>query len=164
MPWVENLWYLGGWWVEDDRGRTVGLYSARTRGTRDLSRDELVEILRGSGRMPPSTRRTRFGRIALVLVILYGLGVETYRYVYVPTRWNPYGIACGIAILAAMRINAAFYFHISPRAYARAFVRSRRCAHCAYDLTNRPLEADGCVVCSECGAAWRFAERRQRPS
>lgn len=30
-----------------------------------------------------------------------------------------------------------------------------RCAQCAYRLSDLKPEADGCVVCPECGAAWR---------
>jgi hypothetical protein len=34
--------------------------------------------------------------------------------------------------------------------------RLGRCPSCAYKLTSLPVEADGCTVCSECGAAWRL--------
>lgn len=30
-----------------------------------------------------------------------------------------------------------------------------RCAQCAYRLTDLKPELDGCVVCPECGAAWK---------
>lgn len=30
------------------------------------------------------------------------------------------------------------------------------CPSCRYDLAGLPVEPDGCTVCSECGAAWRF--------
>lgn len=33
----------------------------------------------------------------------------------------------------------------------------RRCAACAHSLLAAAVEADGCTVCPECGAAWRLA-------
>ncbi len=32
----------------------------------------------------------------------------------------------------------------------------RLCPQCLYELHGLPAEDDGCVVCPECGAAWRF--------
>lgn len=31
------------------------------------------------------------------------------------------------------------------------------CPACAYDLSGTPIASDGCRVCSECAAAWKFA-------
>lgn len=33
---------------------------------------------------------------------------------------------------------------------------ARLCPSCGYDMENTPAESDGCIVCTECGAAWRF--------
>jgi hypothetical protein len=38
-----------------------------------------------------------------------------------------------------------------------------RCPQCAYRLSDLKPEADGCVVCPECGAAWR-SDAIERPS
>jgi ssDNA-binding Zn-finger/Zn-ribbon topoisomerase 1 len=35
------------------------------------------------------------------------------------------------------------------------FVSIGRCPSCGYELSQLPIEADGCVVCPECGGAWR---------
>lgn len=43
----------------------------------------------------------------------------------------------------------------------RAMLRYRRCPACAYRLSGLPLESDGCTVCPECGAAWRFPTSSQ---
>ncbi|MGQ0627830.1 MAG: hypothetical protein ACT4PL_06990 [Phycisphaerales bacterium] len=38
---------------------------------------------------------------------------------------------------------------------ARPFVRAcGKCLACGYDLSGTPAQADGCVICPECGAAW----------
>jgi hypothetical protein len=40
----------------------------------------------------------------------------------------------------------------------RDLLAGARCGACAYDLTASPVEPDGCVICPECGAAWRWAK------
>ncbi len=37
-----------------------------------------------------------------------------------------------------------------------AMLRERLCASCAYDLAALIPDPDGCRVCPECGAAWKF--------
>jgi hypothetical protein len=41
-----------------------------------------------------------------------------------------------------------------PRKMGRAMLRESRCPACGYDISGQPVELDGCVVCSECSAAW----------
>jgi DNA-directed RNA polymerase subunit RPC12/RpoP len=38
-----------------------------------------------------------------------------------------------------------------------AFLNEGLCASCGYEIKTTSPEADGCVVCPECGAAWRLA-------
>ncbi|MHC5114515.1 MAG: hypothetical protein ACYTGP_08830 [Planctomycetota bacterium] len=39
----------------------------------------------------------------------------------------------------------------------KAMLGHRRCPHCGYDLRGlAPEEVDGCVICPECGCAWRL--------
>jgi hypothetical protein len=40
-----------------------------------------------------------------------------------------------------------------------ALLRQGRCPGCGYVLWDLPVEADGLVVCAECGAAWRTPRR-----
>lgn len=41
-------------------------------------------------------------------------------------------------------------------AIRRVMLAEERCASCAYPLVGLQVEADGCTVCPECGAAWRL--------
>jgi hypothetical protein len=43
----------------------------------------------------------------------------------------------------------------SPSLLAEVMVQIGRCGVCAYELKGLEPESDGCVVCPECGAAWR---------
>jgi hypothetical protein len=46
-------------------------------------------------------------------------------------------------------------FHRSRTWLAHEVMTLKMCACCGYDLRSLPRQPDGCVVCSECGAAWR---------
>lgn len=37
-----------------------------------------------------------------------------------------------------------------------AYIKARHCASCDYDLTNLPVDPDGCTKCPECNAAWKL--------
>ncbi len=38
-------------------------------------------------------------------------------------------------------------------------LRQRRCPRCGYDLRELPVsDPDGCIICPECGGAWRLPE------
>ena len=41
-------------------------------------------------------------------------------------------------------------------AVARYWLSIGQCASCKYDITSVEPEQDGCVVCPECGAAWKL--------
>lgn len=63
-------------------------------------------------------------------------------------------IACSIA-------NARSYLRRlqswNPPRIARAIVAEGKCASCGYQIVGLLPEADGCVVCPECGAAWEVS-------
>jgi hypothetical protein len=42
--------------------------------------------------------------------------------------------------------------------------RCRMCLACGYDLSGLEAEGDGCVVCPECGGAWRVGGARAAES
>lgn len=44
-----------------------------------------------------------------------------------------------------------------------ACVAVRRCPSCAYDLSALAAQQDGCIVCPECGAAWRVSTQHTEP-
>jgi hypothetical protein len=61
----------------------------------------------------------------------------------------------GLCLLSFRRRRIA-----SIAAVAAAYTGRGHCASCAYNLNRLPPEPDGCVICPECGAAWRLS----RPS
>ncbi len=41
-----------------------------------------------------------------------------------------------------------------------AYIKARHCASCDYDMSNLPVEQDGCSKCPECDAAWKLEPAR----
>jgi hypothetical protein len=63
----------------------------------------------------------------------------------------------GVVIMAGMLLSDIG----RPAAVVeQTMLRQRLCPVCATDLAERATAHDGCVVCPECGAAWRIADSR----
>ncbi|MBC7835908.1 MAG: hypothetical protein H7Y88_12535 [Phycisphaerales bacterium] len=76
----------------------------------------------------------------------------------------------GSAALAALIGVAAWYgmFRLSYRPPTWGTIGSdlahcQLCIVCGYDLASIRDGDDGCIVCPECGGAWRLAEVQGRP-
>jgi hypothetical protein len=60
-----------------------------------------------------------------------------------------------MAYISIFYIPAVRYFARKLR--IRADAEDPYCLTCGYDLRGTPVAGDGCRVCSECSAAWKFA-------
>lgn len=54
----------------------------------------------------------------------------------------------------AVLFSANNMTHVRDQAVANVLTASHRCGACGYGLRAESIESDGCVVCTECGAAW----------
>lgn len=69
-----------------------------------------------------------------------------------------------VGVFAIFVVGAGFIFwmlwwFISGRQQAADGLIARgTCASCEYEIAGLPIEGDGCVVCPECGAAWKVME------
>jgi ssDNA-binding Zn-finger/Zn-ribbon topoisomerase 1 len=64
------------------------------------------------------------------------------------------GGALFTAVTVGLFLGHGFY---SPRRAARVLAAEGLCASCLHALRGLTPEADGCVVCPECGGSWRAA-------
>lgn len=74
--------------------------------------------------------------------------------------------ACFVAAPALLFIGPLAWRPVNTmvvRLRGRAFVAIGRCPCCGYELSQLSIEPDGCVVCPECGAAWRRTEGKPAP-
>lgn len=96
---------------------------------------------------------------AVVVSCLVGAGVGVAIFAgarFMPglPMWVP-GIVVGVIILVVASVRSSRSAGRRAAAAADLFLREGRCAGCAYVLDGVAPASDGCVVCPECGAAWK---------
>ena len=134
--------------THDDRERSVRLVRWMPGGPRLAVRSPLVASLALLGVL---------GAIVAAVVVLVGpdaVGLVIFSVVIAPT------MAVVLTALAAARTA----WRDRPHALRRSMALRRLCASCAYDLSANEPEPDGCTVCPECSAAWRFADDNDPPT
>jgi hypothetical protein len=62
---------------------------------------------------------------------------------------------------ALLAMAASIMLDGSHRLVVEKLISRGHCGACRYDLDGSMFEDDGCVVCPECGAAWRLGENRE---
>lgn len=85
---------------------------------------------------------TVFLGILVALLVIPGLG-------YTRAMWAMPPFTVVIFIWAGRR-------YVRDR-YHRVFLAKAYCPSCGYHLVGARAEGDGCIVCPECGAAWRLS-------
>lgn len=144
----------------DDRGQPVALLSfadlKRVERDPNQRRAALARRLRDAVRAE-SRRSTPLRAVVMVTLISVVWAVvvamaPSFR--SVPIFW--------IVVVASV-VGFRFWARRAAAGnLARTAVAEGVCGACAYSLQDLATEADGCLVCPECGAAWR-AERITRP-
>jgi hypothetical protein len=87
-----------------------------------------------------------WGAVGLVALLVTNALRVNWLWASLPLAIMAVGLLCarrGLPLETARRIQ-------------RALLSEKRCAGCGYDLSGATAESDGCVVCAECGAAWRL--------
>lgn len=146
--------------ISDDRGTPVPLWSAQgtpadADGPADLRARVtalMTDRVRGWTRQPITRASTP---VVLALAVL----VTTP-----PLLTLAFGVRSPYAITVMMGGLFAVVIPLWMRAVQRGMagaVRATllaegRCASCGYSMRGLTAEADGCAVCPECAAAWRF--------
>lgn len=140
--------------VIDFRGRPHDLCAAA-----DLP-DGTSSRLRWTVRMGDRHRWVHWVRIgASVLVLLvfvnYTVMVVTSRggrmsWFYVGANLLSFGTAMGAAMFASQKAVEA-----AGKRAVEGCLKAEICPGCGYSLAGSVKEEDGCVVCAECGGAWK---------
>ncbi len=155
--------------VADDRDEQVQLIDpvtidllGRFRGDASLERLEKVRQLANV-----RTARAQKIRLPFYLLILGITGVcAAYGLVIMWSPTSAWQVALNVVL--AIIGGVAFWQGLLSLSrsmrirYARrimnAMAQEGLCCSCGYDLWGLPTESDGCVVCPECGAAWKASE------
>jgi ribosomal protein L37AE/L43A len=97
--------------------------------------------------------------VAVVLVTLVWLTAEFGPQVIAFTLFSP--VSSTIIILICITgVATANWIRDRAEAIRRSSIRSGRCPSCGYPIDAIEPETDGCVVCPECGSAWRTGDPR----
>jgi hypothetical protein len=104
-------------------------------------------------------RQTRRSNLLFRLCIGVPLGIGVLWWA---TPFRGEALALGVAIWAGIILLEYGLFRTSVGNPARqmtgAILKQGLCPACAYAIRGGTPESDGCVVCPECGAAWRVAQ------
>ncbi len=77
----------------------------------------------------------------------------------VPWVLGPFMAGLGALILVPLALTIGVRRIRGPARWRSWIAEYRRCPICGYDLAGLGPEADGCLVCPECGSAWRIVGR-----
>ncbi len=145
----------------DDRGKSCGItaLSRRQVGVRAMGLRVLTD---------PHTRRELAITDKLELACAIGGGVVAaviwqLAWLKLPVL-GLVGLCGGFTVIPpvagaiAWRLTLGTVRRRRFRRLVEVYLSTGRCASCGYMLAGLAMEGDGCVVCPECGAAWR-AER-----
>lgn len=147
--------WAGGFDVEDDRGVRRRLLTPRELHAHAPARGWLRREAMARERAIVTAGWVVWGVwvavFVLRLMVEFGPGLE--RAFWIVTTVQLPGLLWAFLLLGRLR----------ARAFVNAWVAARACAACGYVYGEIRAEADGCVVCPECGAAWRGAGEAANP-
>ncbi len=144
----------------DDRGKTVAVA--------DRSRAQWSLTMTGDTSLPPSLTPNVAGKRPPVLLgfALGAAGAVLPRVMPSPqfSLWAicAVGVLLGLAIAGVSQALHRVVTEGEILSIRGACLRDRRCGACCYPLEGSKAESDGCIVCSECGAAWRADQLGRR--
>jgi len=183
---ARQVWWRLGFIVEDDRGvRRCGEEHERARSrTQDSPLEERApwylpdfEVRPGTpqvrairvGRrllnresMSPVARRVSDGLCLLVCLATIGGGIAAIVHFYSSSGsiLLTGSLVVMLALVLGMGFSVLSVEHRLRREDRETLATLPQvCVACTYDMSGLVAECDGCTVCPECGAAWRFPLR-----
>lgn len=143
----------------DDRGKPItplpipDLVTESTAADDRAARERLAKWLGKASRHSKSLRNVGILRPVPILLAAIVIGSCMFstllvRVIGVSAYALPWVLLIA-ALIVERRVLPKRYLRSAPSLVAEGF-----CGQCGYSLRELPLQSDGCVVCSECGAAW----------
>jgi hypothetical protein len=109
-------------------------------------------------------RRRKLGLWLLPIIVLIWLGLSV-RSVMNLRGSNGWIVLIGMGGVQLAIFGWGYWMMLralpvrSVRELVGAYLACGRCPSCGYKIEHVAAEGDGCVVCPECGAAWRIEGR-----
>ncbi|MEM9167145.1 MAG: cytochrome C oxidase subunit IV family protein [Planctomycetota bacterium] len=116
-------------------------------------------------RLNPSLHKSFVISFFAALILTAVSRVVLHQFPQLSPSWS-YAIGLVAFVVGArlqVRGDKRWWKDMAPR-YRDMLILNRRCASCAFDLSNLLPQPDGCTVCPECNAAWRLPEHTKQES
>ncbi|MFI4898269.1 MAG: hypothetical protein ACIARR_10635 [Phycisphaerales bacterium JB059] len=145
--------------IRDDRGRRIplrtrgGVIAVRVRGFDGVRRRHVYELRWMSVELAVVALLVGAG-----LFLAPGPGWASQTLAMVMRLGGTLILALGALVLVSVLI-VRWRSETMGEPLTRARAERGRCRGCAFELEGVEAEPDGCVVCPECGGAWRLAAR-----
>lgn len=147
----------------DDRARPIRRLDRRdlVRASRSDNPGLAMLARRLAASIKSETRRTTPDRLAIGVVMTIGV-LLAYGFLGATATalFGLSGAGVGLVLLVGLivlanRVYAAYVRRGALSQIARTAVAEGVCGSCAFSLQGAPEGPNGCLVCPECGAAWR---------
>jgi hypothetical protein len=151
--------------VRDDRARPVALYRLDLRWRRPGDQRELpgpVFACIRSRLLSITTHGMGAHPVPMLLLLAFFGYMAYFNFRRARSGWDLVWPPLVMVVIGAFSIVTyrRRIPEIDRSAIARELVAERRCASCAYDLSQTGSSEDGLTTCPECGAAWRIPDAR----
>ena len=152
-------WELSRAKVVDDRSRLVPLVAARQTRAQGVDAETAGEARKAAWRGMPRRAWAHFALMAgleSLIVMLAARGLwRAYTSPFAkPNDWIHPAMMIGFAVVIVWLVWRGMRRQHAG-SLATEYVRAGVCGSCGYALQGLGREPDGCVVCPECGAAWK---------
>jgi hypothetical protein len=91
----------------------------------------------------------------IIAAVIWTVPVELAGYPF----WGDLAVAfIGLPLVWLLWVRVWLNMEVRPRyrrAHRRIALRHGQCPWCMYSIASLPPQNDGCVLCPECGGAWR---------
>jgi hypothetical protein len=147
---LESLIWLKGARVHDARGQIVRVRDhTRLPTSFTLSREDRRALDRWVG-----VRPIKWPTMVVLAMLLVGC-ITSGAFGWFTSDSQHMAGAVVVCVLFGFAFANRYWRRHDLRRRRDFYASIGRCASCGYDLTRLPIESDGCIVCPECGAAWR---------
>lgn len=107
-------------------------------------------------------RGIAFGILALPILLIGACAPAFLAFSLKWPLWLMLLAAIPLGILPAL-VTIFVVRRAAARRIANVYAHAGICGSCGHDLRGTAIAADGCTVCTECGAAWRAGTEPQAP-
>lgn len=149
---IEKLLWPRGLFLDDDRQKSVSVDKAVMKIEYKVSEELIVHL---NPRFNKWDAWNMFLMVGMMFLLIGMLFVPMFTGISVPVIVsNGLSLLSFVVLLYFIRLITLFGLKLS----CQTAILEYRCGACLSELQGQLPESDGCVVCPECGGAWKVPE------